>query len=44
VEENELTWDGGDANPEPALDSLPPHIVGMREVGNETMRGEGERD
>lgn len=26
-DEAELTWDAGDAHPEPALDNLPPHIV-----------------
>ena len=31
-EESELTWDGGDANPESCLDNIPPRVVGMQEA------------
>ncbi len=40
-EESELTWDCGDAYPEPALDVVPPHIVKPAEAAAYLFGGLG---
>ena len=41
VEEAELTWDCGDAHPEPALDQVPPNIVKPAEAAAYLFGGLG---